>query len=526
MTTYTKVGPFTNGSAVPPIDKTFLDGVEAALAGSVGAAKVLAGTGIDLTGATVSTTAVQSFLDACVAGDTVTVPSGAIINLDATITINHRITMNGSGELRWTAGISNSVMINITVDGCAFIGMYLTNPNHLAAQTGNRTAGIHFTANSGRVIGCRIVGQQQAINVEANGEWHDFVFNDNLILDVPGNGDGPTNTTSAYGEDRGDGITVWGATATIVGNRVAALAGTDARIGIHVEQLASYEGTAYANGDSMCTIGSNVVTGQFRRGITSEGVTHTTIADNTIADATWYAINIVGTADNCVVSGNTIKVSRSSTDNQGSAWSPVRAGILIYDNPMNPVIRGNTIVVTGTGGGSAGIALQVGSGGNSTDAVIDGNTIDGGASNLFSNGVAVVNGANRIHVRNNVIKRFTGSGVTLADVDDPQVRGNYIRGVTGSPSQYGVVTSGAHTDGRVDQNTILSTVTAIKFASRTGLISASGNNIETATNGIDFTGWATSIVVMVALNNFYGTTNHLLNIPSGANTTVTNIGNN
>lgn len=487
---------------------------------------LLAGTGIDPTGATDSTTAVKALIAGLADNSSLMVPAGAVIQLTDGLTIAKRIHVSGNGELRWTAGIAGKPMITVTADGCNFDGLYLTNPNHLANQTGAKTGGIYIVANKARVHSCRIVGQQGAIWVAATGEWHDFTIIGNIVEDVVGSGDGPA-ASGSNGEDRGDGIYVMGATATIVGNRVSALAGTDARIGIGLEALSTYEGTAWTHGDALCTIGHNVVTGQFRRGITDEGLASCTIVGNAVADATWYGINLVNTAHHSIIADNTVQISRATTDNQGSSWTPIRAGIFVYDQVQNAIIRGNTIIVTGSGGAACGIGVQVGTGGVSVDLTVESNVIDGGASNLLAAGIRIANGALRPKIRNNTIKGWTGTGILLSgQVQNPSVRGNSIRG-NGSGIGINTADSG-QTDGAAtfDENIIENVATAMALYFRSTLVSVSRNTVRTATTGIDMFGSVTPVVVMLLGNNFSGVTTHTTNIPSGTGATVTNIANN
>lgn len=482
---------------------------------------LLAGSGIDLTGQTDSTVAVNAFFAALNDGASVVTPANAIIAVSDSIMNTKRVHWSGSGEIRWTAGVTNKPMIEATAAGSNYDGLYLTNPNHLAGQTGNKSAGIHITNNSVRVEGCTIVGAQQAIFVDAQGEWHDFIIMRNHILDVPGSGDGPSSASN-NGEDRGDGIYVMGAGAVIVGNIVTALDGTDARIGIGIESLANLEAVPYVHGDSMFTISNNRVTGKFRRGIVNEGCKYVTIADNTIADFTWWAIALIGTAWQSNVHHNTIASTRSSTDLQGSAWNPNRCGIMIFDNVANATVDHNAIAVEGNGVLQGGIVVQVGTLGQSTDLVIDNNQIDGSSSNLITTGILSVNGATRIKVTENTIKGFSTNGVYLSgDSGKCRVSGNKIYG-SGKGTGRGIYTDNTPSiDGEFNWNHIENVGNAIDTFGRTGSCQWIGNTIEHAAHGLDFFGAVAPIVMQVNMNTANNdVTNGYNNVPTDNGSTI------
>lgn len=361
---------WTNNAA-PFLDAVTLAAVELDIAAG---GKPLTGPGIDLTGATPSTTAVQAFLNACSNGDTVIVPTGAVINLTNAIEVTKRLRFTGTGELQWTAGIANLPAFHVTADGVTFDGIRMTNPGRLAAATGNRAYGIRFEANYGTVTGCTIDGFQAPIWVDATGEWHHHVVTNNQCLNVPGSGQ----------EDRGDGIYMAGAIFTVTGNIVSCLDGTDGRIGIGAEALQAFVGTpGYAYQDLLGTISGNVVTGPFRRSIANEGVQNVAITGNTMAGFTWWGINIVGTAHYTACVGNTIRFSTNSPSS-----GITRAGIYVYDNVSGTRIAENSIFAAPGGVSDTGIGVAVGSGGNSVDLLIEQNTIDGGA-NQIADGIRI-----------------------------------------------------------------------------------------------------------------------------------------
>lgn len=481
----------------------------------------LAGGAIDVTGTQPSTAAVQALFNSCPDGATVVVPSGAVIILDGTITITKRITLTGGGELRWTAGIGNSSMIDVRADGCVFDRVYLTNPNHLAAQTGNRTHGIRFQANYGVVTNSRIVGQQAAICVEADGEWHHFTFAGNHIVDVPGAGTGtdndPNDGMDPY-EDRGDGIVCWGALATITGNTVTALAGTDARIGIHTEGLATTAATVYVHGNSMVTITGNIVTGKFRRSISCESVTNTVIANNTVADATWWALSFINTSG-CVIADNTILWTRTAADTQGAAYNPERTAIMAYGSGANNRITGNTITVAAGAALSTLVSGQTAGTGSQDDLVVAENSLVAGAcaTGISLNGG---NGAyNRPRIAGNKLAGFASYGVYLYGCGDLAVTGNRLDGVTNAHAATAVYAEGGGTGAKVEGNWITWVDTGVRMFNRNALIAVNSNTIYQANTGVDLYGCAGATVNS---NLFNTVTTKTANLPTGA----TAIGNN
>ncbi|MFL9914437.1 right-handed parallel beta-helix repeat-containing protein [Paraburkholderia fungorum] len=296
----------------------------------------------------------QAALDSAVSA--LIVPENCVFNLTRPLSVNKKIRLSGGGELRFTAGIANAAAITVHGSGCDFDGVFLTNPNLLQARTGNRNVGILFRANSGSVTRSTIFQFQNGIQVESDGEYHDFIIANNKILDCIGAGGGPADTQSGYGEDRGDGITIWGCCATVTGNLVTAKAGQDCRVGIHVEALAEYHAYSFPLQDNLCTIVGNVVRGAFRRGVVTENVNNTAITGNTCEGSTWWGIAVVRSRS-CTVMGNAVIVSRPASDRSGSSYAPIRAGIQVYGGAIQCIISGNTVDVT-QGSADAAISLQ------------------------------------------------------------------------------------------------------------------------------------------------------------------------
>lgn len=511
---YTKVGPFVDGGP-PYLSAVDLNRIEGGIVDAT--AHLLAGTGIDPTGATNSTAAVQTFLNTVPDGSTVTVPNGAILAV-GNLTISKRIRFTGPGEIRFSYATNATPLLSVTVDGVHLDATYLTNP--AAVQT----YGVYVTANIFRATGNRIVGFQDGLQIAPTGEWHDIVIANNEVLDIIGSGLGPGNAT-ANGENSGDGIVCWGAAATITGNRVTCKTGSDARIGIHVEGLASQEGTPYGNADSLAAISGNTVTGKFRRGIVSESVAHVTITGNTIADSTWWGIALIGLASHCTVSGNTIKYTRTSADTQGSFSSPAQAGIMLYciQAPLvNTVIANNVIRATPGSVMPAGIVLQADSSvasNGATGVQIIGNVINDEAGQMGT-GVNITAATTDVRIVNNYVGTFTATGISAYTCQQIEVVGNKLNGPGAGANIRGVFLNGGANEARVDSNTIRDVGVGIGAQFRAVMTTVNNNWVKNATTGIDM--YSSTGVAAVNSNTFSNVTTHTTNLPTG----TTTVGNN
>lgn len=510
---------WTDGTA-PYLSGPTLDALELDLAA---AGKPLTGPGIDLTGTTVSTAAVQAFLNACTDGDTVTVPTGAIINLDTGITLNHRIRLTGSGELRFTAGITSMPAIEPTVDGCQIDHIRITNPNQLAAKTGgtsNRTKNyaIYISANYARIQNVWIDSFQNGIVASPFGVFHHFQILGNRLTNMLGAGDGPSTDGGVTGEDRGDGIYVFGAMAAIVGNTIELAAGQDGRIGIGLEYIDGRATTTYAHQAQQVTIAGNVISGQYRRGIVSEDVAFAAITGNTITDATWWAIALIQTAHYCTVTGNTINWTRTAADNQGSSHAPLRAGIMIFDNVNGAVVQGNTIHGSTASTLPYGIAVSQANGACADVDLIGNHISTEGPTMIY--GIHINNGGTDIRILNNRI-RDVATGINGNNAESCTVSGNRIRG-TSAASSYGIHFQGTLTNIRADQNTVTAFTTGLALFAVTSWLTASGNVISSATTGINTFNAGAGIPSNVGMNQFVSVTTKTSNLSSAAVTTGNN----
>ncbi|SMQ59698.1 Right handed beta helix region [Plantibacter sp. VKM Ac-1784] len=407
---------------------------------------MLGGPGIDTTGAVVSTAAVKAWFAALPDGATAVVRGGDVVALDGTLRLARRIDIRGGGELRFVAGLAADSAIKLIVDGSSVRDVRVTYSGPIDGGAAERNVGIDIHADDVVVDGVTVDGFQNGIVVRPFGEYQGTIVTNCHVLNIRGAGGG-SGSDSKAGEDRGDGIAVWGARATVVGNVVSAAAGTDARIGIHAESLGDFAVDPGSWLDSMITISGNVVSGPFRRGITLEGVGHAVVSANTVSDATWWGISLNDTGPTSVV-GNAVRWTRTADQTPGSVWNPLRCPIMLYRGAQSSLVTANVIEILGVA--SAAIVLQpatlpsdktklVGA----TDAIISDNIvrIAGGSC---STGVAV-DRAVRATVSGNqiAVSLATGpvGGVISYLAVDAVVSGNSIVGAASS-NGYGVLHQG------------------------------------------------------------------------------------
>lgn len=393
---------------------------------------VLGGPGIDTTGAVVSTAAVRAWFAALPDGATAVVRGGDVVALDGTLRLARRIDIRGGGELRFVAGLVADPAIKVIVDGSSVRGVRVTYSGPIDGRAAERNVGIDIHADDVVVDGVTVDGFQNGIAVRPSGEYQGTIVTNCHVLNIRGTGGG-SGSASEAGEDRGDGIVIWGARATVVGNVVSAAPGTDARIGIHAEALSDYAVDPGPWLDSMITITGNVVSGPFRRGIALEGVSHTAVSANTVSDATWWGIALSDTRM-CSVVGNTVRWTRTEADTPGSAWGPTRCPIFVFRSTQSPLITANVIEVMGAA--SAAVMLYPA-------------TLPGDKTKLV--------GATDAIVSDNIVRMAGGTcptGVALDRAVRPMVSGNQIA-VSLAAGSVGGVISYLAVDAVVNGNSIV-----------------------------------------------------------------------
>lgn len=448
----------------------------------------LAGVGIDLTGATDSTTAVQAFFAALLDGDNVVIPPRATILLSDTIAITKRIRLSGNGVLKWNGGISAKDALAVSADGAIIDSINMLSIGNAPLPTGDKQSGIAIYSSNVKVLHCRLDGFQQAIAEQPFGECYNALIDGNTIINVPGSGGG-RGAASSVGEDRGDGIVMWGAGSAAVNNYVSLKPGDDGRIGIHTEGLSNLEGTHGPHSSSMNLISNNRVMGQFRRGIAVEGVVGCVVEGNTVADATWWGIGITG-GDGCSIVGNTVIWTSTTADNQGAAFSPRRAAFSLYGGGARTVFADNVLTVIAGAVLAFGMNIETNGVGTRSDVIIHHNVLIDDQNSMYS-GINANGGAGEIinlTIDNNDIKGYIHGAIETYNCNFPIFTNNRLTGPTGNTA-LGIVADGNPSGCRADMNTLISHSTALKLVSRTSVtsaVTAKGNVIIAANIGIDY----------------------------------------
>jgi hypothetical protein len=154
---------------------------------------VLRGEGIDPTGSTLSTVAVQALIDSMSVGGVrlVQVAAGDILNLEATIRLSSNTRLIGPGELRWTNGIAAAAALSIVGDNVSVEGVTLSDFDGRSSATGNRNIGVLIAGNDVTIQRNTIVGFQNGVVVSARGEFFNHIITNNRIKDLTGVGGGP-----------------------------------------------------------------------------------------------------------------------------------------------------------------------------------------------------------------------------------------------------------------------------------------------------------------------------------------------
>jgi parallel beta-helix repeat protein len=475
------------------------------------------------------TAAIQALLNAATNGSIVVFPAGSTFKCSAMLIVpaGRRYTLTGGGTLAYTSAAHLTAAgkpsaLRILGDGTVLRDLRITNPNEITGVNtfGQDTynQGIRIEAHGVTVVDCVIDRWQQGIVVEPTGEWLDTIIARNRVSNILGRGGGASDTTTNNGEDGGDGIVIWGARSTVIGNIVSAKAGRDARIGIHSESLAGFEVTPSPYSNSTLTIAGNVVFGPFRRGIATEGVSHASITGNVVSDATWWAIAVIDGYGN-VVSGNSIRWTRTSSDNQGGAWNPSRAPLHIRKGAVGCVLADNVVTVYGSATSYVHILAE---GTRPQYPQVRGNsfTVSGG---VVAEGIKI-EGADSPVIADNVLTGVTAKLLYAGNTTNCNISGNRFRGQAGVG--IGIDVNGV--PGVVASNEIRDVPgTAINAVNQAEGSQISMNNIvgtsSAAPTAIGIELWGTAGPTSVVGNRFVNVTSKLSN-GTGAN--VISSGNN
>ncbi len=398
------------------------------------------------------TAAIQAALDT---GKAVVVPDGNYLASALTISTDRQKLLGMGGRIVALPAALHSnddALLLVEANFVEVAGLYLDNPTEQntkaaswpdAVQAGIRIKGFQCNIHDNTVR--RFQSGIQVVFDGAGGSFSGFEFSNNIIAhnmiwENLGAGSGRDQREGIQGEDRGDGITSWGAQTVIKGNIVHVKEGQDARIGIHVESLADRHdpvdfGAMYA--DRGAVIANNIVlghdldtrNGRWRRGIVSEAVKEVSITGNLVYGGGWWSIAvIIGGSDpegkgNFSIVGNNIFWSRPAVDLAGDDWSPARAGIAVWGNTAgiiaNVVVADNNIQNIGELG--TGIRVTAFNANTKREQIrVIGNSVlqrDGGVfTNSFFN--ATQAGAQELIVASNIFKGYLVSGQAMLRVQD------------------------------------------------------------------------------------------------------------
>lgn len=457
------------------------------LAGTYVAAVVVHGEGVDPSGLSDSTAGIQRVLDDAPTGAEVSFPAG-VYQCTSTVTVGSTLHLRGPGaQLLFVAGVAGSAGVHVTADGVSIHSMSITTTVE-GNQTGSKQFGVYVDANEFEITSCTMEGWQNGIAVSPFGEYANIRIIGNRVKDIVGAGDGPNDTASTNGEDRGDGIVVWGCQATVIGNIVNAKPGTDARIGIHTEALATDEGTANPpHPDAMVAIADNVVFGNFRRDIVSEQVDSATITGNTVADATWWGI-AVSDANGVVIAANTVIWTRTAADQQGAAWSPVRAPFMLYGGAQGTTVQHNAARLVGDAAADAGIVVQEGASG----CTVRGNIITNEGTGTLTNAISVIS-SDGIDIDSNTVSGYSTNGINGYAATNLRAHNNTITGPGAAAGVGGIILNGdsSATPVTIANNVIKSVALAINRSNSSNNVIV-GNTIDAATTAISMYGCTNS----------------------------------
>lgn len=291
-------------------------------------------------GVTSDTTALQNW---AASGKTLLLIKGTgkcIATGTLTMATNYQKLIGAGGQISWTSGISQAAAILASGDAVSIDHLWGENPNSLGAQTGERNYMVKFTGNGGSLTNSYGDKFQNCGWVDYTVSGSGYKMTGNTCDHMPGAGDGQSSGSS-YGEDRGDAFYCGGSDCLIQGN--TAYSSGDSRVAFHVENLYPAVSDHYG-----ARIIGNHATGKFRRAAVCENPTTCEISNNTGQDMTWWDIACITTTGACGGTGNIFTYNRATTDNAGSAWSPVRAPLMIYGKTNNVSFnRSNQFNITG-----------------------------------------------------------------------------------------------------------------------------------------------------------------------------------
>ena len=388
----------------------------------------------------------------------------------------------------------------------------MSNPNALGNQeTGSsRPYGIEIQGNDVKITDNILHQFMQPISQRSNGEWYNSLITGNICWDCLGAGQGQASA-SIWGEDRGDGITAWGAGTVISNNIIRLKDGQDGRIGIHAEGLSPFVVTPGAYDNSLITITGNLVAGAYRRSISFEGVIGATATGNVMQGATWQALSCVVGTKGCTMTGNTVYWD-TIYDTWGS-WSPKIAPLKLYGDSEGCSIDNNTVYLKSGSKANCAMLFDNTGDGVQVDCSISNNKfVAEDATPEFASAFARIysfstNYSVRPRLINNKIKAVAPKGCDINNSIDPVVNSNTFIHASPTAGTHGIdvnspdmespivcenVIDGFETsinvgfiqEGDIRNNKIRNATTGIAFASGVSGVDTTGNKFRNVTTRI------------------------------------------
>lgn len=461
----------------------------------------------------------QAMLDVVPEGANVYNPPGWSVDLEDGLTIDTQIILSGAGLLNFTAGIAGKAAIQVNADGTDIKGIKAINENLLGNETSgsDRPYCIEIQAHDVSVSGCTLIQFQNPIAQRANGEWYRSKIENNFCLECLGAGGGQASA-SINGEDRGDGITIWGAGSIVSGNIVTLKSGEDGRIGIHAERLSGSIVTSGPYDDTAVSVIGNHVYGAWRRGIAFEGMRGATAVGNTVVGPTWWALAIVKGCVSCSMTDNTVYWTQPNTS--WGSWSPTIAPLEFGFDLTDCHMDHNTVYMAAGSKCAVGLSMQNDPNGFQTDCSMNFNDLlCEDDTVVFSIALARIQSASGIYairpqMKGNTVKGKAPQGILAQRCEDPVIDDNIVISYASSPDTgaRGVSFSDAsttHISSR--RNYLEGWETGVLVASVTTSGIVDDNFIKDCTTGIS-TGSSMSGVT-ITRNRFSGVTTRISGVP-------------
>lgn len=247
-------------------------------------------------------------------------------------------------------------------------GVTFDNPDELKQADKGRQVFVELQNDFNTVRNCVFYRGLNSVVGFSTYSPHGTTVVDNVFYECLGVGGG-IGSDSAYGEDRGDAVTIWGNGTIIARNKAYCKEGEDARLGFHCEYPVSAISNPRPEWDGRYNIiAFNIVQGTFRRHFVMEGIDHGIMIGNiSLGGATWWAEAYIQC--NNVYGKNIVRYTRPAGHDQGRNWNPVRGAIGVTNFNKNVRIESQAIV--DVGGSGRGVVVAPTTGDNSVRLAVD-----------------------------------------------------------------------------------------------------------------------------------------------------------